>query len=432
MRSDWNLCKLGDVIEVNPYPELNAEEKVVYVGMADLRENARKIDSCELREYPGSGSRFQNNDTLLARITPCLENGKTAYVDLLSTDNAIAWGSTEFIVLRARPNITDALFVYYLARHPNFRDYAIQRMEGTSGRQRVPTISVEQYQFLLPPLPEQRAIAEILGSLDDKIELNRQMNATLEAIARAIFTSWFVDFDPVHAKARGEAPAGMDAATAALFPDAFVDSELGPIPAGWEVRPFSEVIKIITGGTPRTSVSEYWDGGSIPWFSVKDTPAPSNIFVIDTERKVTQAGIENSSAKMLPVGTTIISARGTVGKLAMVGIPMSMNQSCYGIRDAIGEFDYYNYFHLKSVVAKLQQRTHGSVFDTITKRTFKTIQVVMPTMELMQAFEALVNPLLDHVRANVLESQTLADLRDTLLPKLISGELRVPEKIRQD
>jgi type I restriction enzyme S subunit len=129
---------------------------------------------------------------------------------------------------------------------------------------------------------------------------------------------------------------------------------------------------------------------------------------------------------MLPVGTTIISARGTVGKLAVVGVPMSMNQSCYGIRDAIDEFDYYNHFHLKSVVAKLQQRTHGSVFDTITKRTFKTIRVVMPTVELMQVFEALVNPLLDQVRANVLESQTLADLRDTLLPKLISGELRVP------
>lgn len=431
MGCDWNLCKLEDVIEVNPYPELNDEGKVVYVGMADLRENARKIDAYELREYPGSGSRFQNNDTLLARITPCLENGKTAYVDLLSTDNAIAWGSTEFIVLRARPNISDDLFVYYLARDPDFRNYAIQRMEGTSGRQRVPTISVEQYKFLLPPLPEQRAIAHILGSLDDKIELNRQMNATLEGIARALFKSWFVDFDPVHAR-RGECESTLPPEVLALFPDEFVESELGLIPRAWEIRPFSDVIEIITGGTPRTTVPEYWADGDIPWFSVKDSPTPTDIFGIDTERKITSAGIENSSAKILPVRTTIISARGTVGKLAMTGVPMSMNQSCYGIRDAIGGFDYYNYFHLKSVVAKLQQRTYGSVFDTITKRTFKTLRVVVPPTKVIQSFETLVKPMLDQMRANVIQSRTLAELRDTLLPRLISGELRVPERSGQD
>jgi type I restriction enzyme S subunit len=335
-------------------------------------------------------------------------------------------------IIRPDPEFLDPEYLKYYLLSPRMQAYMQKMAAAGATRQALTKGMIEDYTIPAPSIATQKRISEVLGNLDDKIELNRQMNATLEAIARAIFTSWFVDFDPVHVKARGEAPAGMDAATAALFPDAFVDSALGPIPAGWDVRPFSEVIKIITGGTPRTSVSEYWDGGSIPWFSVKDTPAPSNVFVIDTERKVTQAGIENSSAKMLPVGTTIISARGTVGKLAMVGVPMSMNQSCYGIRDAIGEFDYYSYFHLKSVVAKLQQRTHGSVFDTITKRTFKTIQVVMPTMELMQAFEALVNPLLDHVRANVLESQTLADLRDTLLPKLISGELRIPDATVQN
>ncbi len=256
------------------------------------------------------------------------------------------------------------------------------------------------------------------------------MNATLEAMARAIFKSWFVDFDPVRAN-RGEFDLSLPPDLLALFPDGFVESELGAIPAGWQIDAFDDLIEIISGGTPRTSVDEYWEG-DIPWFSVKDAPAPTDVFVIDTARKVTEAGIENSSAKMLPVETTIISARGTVGKLALVGVPMSMNQSCYGIRDVRGEYNYYTYFHLESVVNKLQQRTHGSVFDTITRKTFKTITAVVPPIEVIQTFEELIDPFLERIKSNVFESRTLAELRDTLLPKLISGELRVPERSGQD
>ncbi|MCL4852481.1 MAG: restriction endonuclease subunit S, partial [Bryobacteraceae bacterium] len=187
--------------------------------------------------------RFRDGDTLIARITPCLENGKTAYVTSLG-DGVVGHGSTEFIVLSGREGVSDNLFAYYLARSDSFRAYAIGHMEGTSGRQRVPTDAIARFVVDLPPLDEQRAIAGTLGALDDKIELNRRMNRTLEEIARAIFRSWFVDFDPVRAKAAGRQPAGLDAETAALFPDAFEDSELGPIPAGWCVRPLSEVLKL--------------------------------------------------------------------------------------------------------------------------------------------------------------------------------------------
>jgi type I restriction enzyme, S subunit len=175
----------------------------------------------------------------------------------------------------------------------------------------------------LPPLPIQHAIAHILGTLDDKIELNRRMNETLEAMARALFQSWFVDFDPVHAKTEGRDP-GLPKDLADLFPDHFEHSELGQIPAGWWVHPFSAMVEVIGGGTPKTSVSEYWDG-NIPWFSVADAPSESDVFVISTEKCITRKGIENSSARLLPEGTTIISARGTVGKLALVGTPMTIN-----------------------------------------------------------------------------------------------------------
>src|SRR5690606_14594492 len=133
----------------------------------------------------------------------------------------------------------------------------------------------------------------------------------------------------------------------------------------WEVKSFAGTVEIIGGGTPETSVAEYWDG-DIPWFSVVDAPLASDVWVLDTEKKITHAGVENSSTRILPVGTLILSARGTVGRLALVGVPMAMNQSCYGLRGKQGHRGFFNYFTARQLGSTLQHRTHGSVFDTIT------------------------------------------------------------------
>jgi type I restriction enzyme, S subunit len=181
----------------------------------------------------------------------------------------------------------------------------------------------------LPEPEHQRWVARFLAALDDKIELNRRMNETLESLARAIFKSWFVDFNPVRAKAEGRKPFGMDDATAALFPDRFSPNSL---PEGWSEQPLlSGFVDLIGGGTPKTSVPKYWDG-NIPWFSVVDSPSPSDMLVVDTEKKITALALEHSATCLLDKGTTIITARGTVGKIALVGVPMAMNQSCYEIR----------------------------------------------------------------------------------------------------
>ena len=277
----------------------------------------------------------------------------------------------------------------------------------------------------IPPLPEQRAIAHILGTLDDKIELNRRMSETLEAMARALFKSWFVDFDPVRAKMENRDP-GLPQALADLFPARLVDSELGEIPEGWEVKPFSETVDVIGGGTPKTSVFEYW-GGDIPWFSVVDAPTLSDVWVVDTEKKVTQEGVDASSTKVLPVGTTIISARGTVGRVALVGTPMAMNQSCYGLRGKQGAHGFFNYFSTRTLVSVLQQRAHGSVFDTITRDTLAGVAAIVPSDGAVDAFERFTEPLLRRIHGNLLQSRTLVALRDTLLPRLISGELPVKD-----
>ncbi|MCC2638624.1 MAG: restriction modification system specificity domain protein [Moraxellaceae bacterium] len=277
----------------------------------------------------------------------------------------------------------------------------------------------------VPPVSERKWITSVMLAIDDRITLLRETNATLEAIAQALFKSWFVDFDPVRAKAEGRQPEGMDAATAALFPDSFDDSELGPIPKGWSALRFTEVVDVIGGGTPKTSIPEYWDG-NIPWFSVVDAPSTSDVFVVETEKHITDIGLMNSSAKLLSEGTTIISARGTVGRLALVGQAMAMNQSCYGLRGKAGDayFTYFSTFHL---VETLRQRTHGSVFDTITRETLAGVSAVYPEVGVIQVFEMMLMPLMDRIRVNLREAASLSMIRDALLPRLISGQLRLPE-----
>ena len=338
--------------------------------------------------------------------------------------NCLVCLGQRMVLIRPNSQAVDFHYLRYWLNSPVMAAHIHGFRDGTvAERLNLPTIRI--LTVLLPSLPEQRAIAHILGTLDDKIELNRRMNETLEAMARALFKSWFVDFDPVRAKMEGR-DTGLPQHLAELFPDRLVDSELGIIPEGWEVKSFAETVEIIGGGTPKTSMPNYWDG-DIPWFSVVDAPTQSDVWVVDTAKKVTRMGIESSSTRILPVGTTIISARGTVGRIALVGSPMAMNQSCYGLRSKVSVQGLFDYFAIRELVAILQQRTHGSVFDTITRDTLARIRVVSPFLEVVGAFEARIQPPLERIRAGLLESRTLAALRDALLPKLISGELRVKD-----
>lgn len=360
--------------------------------------------------------------------------------------------------VRPDPGKLDAQWLSYFFGLPSFKQY----IRGIAVGATMPSINTKilsDVPIYFPDIDQQRKAAKFFASLDDKIEINRRINQTLEAMAQAIFKSWFVDFDPVKAKIAakaahtpalsqreemvlraamraisGKTDAELDAlppehyqqlaATAALFPDEMVDSELGEIPKGWEVQPLSKMIQLIGGGTPKRSESSYWRG-DVLWYSVKDTPADGDVWVVDTDEKISSLGLQKSSAKLLPVGTTIISARGTVGKLAMVGYEMAMNQSCYGVAGADDLGNCFNYFNLKEAVETLKRNTHGAVFDTITQSTFETVVCVRPLSDQHRAFDQQVQPLLDQIRANVIQNRVLATLRDTLLPKLLAGELSV-------
>ncbi len=286
----------------------------------------------------------------------------------------------------------------------------------------------------LPELEIQRSVADSLAALDDKIELNRRMNETLEAMAQAIFRDWFVDFGPIRRKMAGksdpiEIMGGLvqdpTRATelAGLFADQFGDDGL---PEGWEERPYTSFVSIVGGGTPKTSVDDYWNG-EIPWFSVVDTPVTGSIFVTRTEKSITEKGLTKSSARMIPAGATIISARGTVGNLAMAAQEMTFNQSCYGLLGEGAVGDCFTFLAAQHLVHRLQAMAHGSVFSTITRKTFASLSLARPSDDMFEVFEKLSAPLFDKVKANVIQNQTLAATRDLLLPKLMSGEIRVKD-----
>jgi len=239
-------------------------------------------------------------------------------------------------IIRPNPAVFDCRFLRYFLASPYQQDLMLGLAAAGATRNALTKGMIEDFKVPCPPIDEQKASADVLSALDDRITLLRETNATLEAIAQALFKSWFVDFDPVRAKQEGRAPEGMDEATAALFPDSFEESELGLVPKGSRVCSFTETLDVIGGGTPKTSVDEFWNG-NIPWFSVVDAPATSDVFVVDTEKHITDAGLNGSSTKLLPAGTTIISARGTVGRLALTGRNMAMNQSCYGLRGKAGD-----------------------------------------------------------------------------------------------
>jgi type I restriction enzyme S subunit len=338
-------------------------------------------------------------------------------------------GADRYLISQSQMKLTvdaekaDAMFLYYVFTSAEQQDYIRQNAIQTG----VPHTNLgilRNTPLTLPPLAEQKAIAAVLGALDDKIELNRQMNATLEAMARALFQSWFVDFDPVRAKMEGREPSGMDAETAALFPDGFEESELGLIPRGWQTGSILRQADLLSGGTPKTDVPAFWNG-DVPWASAKDVSQCGEAFLVSTERTITKRGLEESSTKMIPANATVVVARGaTTGRLTMFGHAMAMNQTCYGLRSQVGA-PFALYCNARHFIERLVQGGHGSIFDTITTSTFEATEVLLAPTEVLRAFDSQVTALFQQVHANLHESRTLATLRDTLLPKLLSGELRV-------
>lgn len=395
--------KLSNIIQFNPTERLAKGTLAKKVPMEYLQPYTRAISDYETAEYSG-GSKFRNGDTLMARITPCLENGKTAYASILD-DGEVGFGSTEYIVFRNIEGVTDSKFVYYFVTSPWFREIAIKSMVGSSGRQRVQQSVLENLEVTLPPLEEQRRIAGILGSLDDKIELNRRINANLEAQAQALFRSWFVDFEPFR-----DGP--------------FVDSELGKIPQGWKIGTLSEIGDVIGGGTPSKIKPEYYTDNGIAWITPKDLSTNNCKFTSKGETDISELGYKNSSAKLMPRGSVLFSSRAPIGYISIAKNEICTNQGFKSIVPKKAGTCFIYYF-LRNNTSKIESMASGSTFKEASGGLMKSLEVIIPSNKILTAFEEAIQPLFNMQEHNEDENARLSALRDILLPKLMAGEINL-------
>lgn len=330
---------------------------------------------------------------------------------------------------------------YYLKS--SIGQHEIQRNTVGSTQSKLPLYGIKNIEVSYPPLPEQRAIAHILGSLDDKIELNRRMNQTLEAMARAIFKSWFVDFlpvrakqrartqtgDPVRAKAEGR-PTGLPDEIAALFPDSFEDSELGEIPKGWGVKNLNEIANIIDCLHSKKPERQTEGRLLIQVFNVGDTGRLdfSNPYYISPN----EYNIWIKRMEVQP-GDIVITKTGRVGAVGQMpnGYKAAMGRNIVGIRATNGMSlpsflkDLLLSDHIRTEI--IRNTNDGTILQSLHVKAVNKLRVILPQYALVQAYNNFIKPIHTQLEINDEESRTLASLRDTLLPKLISGELRVPE-----
>jgi type I restriction enzyme S subunit len=403
MPNNWKTYKLGDLVDVNS--NQIKKDEFDWINYIDIKsvgtgfyETPQKIN---FNNAPSRARRkLKNGDTVISSVRP---NLKSFFYCREIPENAVA--STGFVVLNSEK--LDSRFLYYLTTNDNYINYLVQSCSGSAYPAFSPNVILESEVFI-PDFPEQQSIASILSAIDDKIENNLAINKTLEVMAMALYKHWFVDFGPFQ---DGE----------------FVESELGLIPKGWEVKPFLELFQLLSGGTPKTTIESYWNG-DIYWVSAKDIGSNNGgSYINDTEKKITKLGIDKSAAKILPEDTVIVVARGSVGKFGIISKPMAINQSCYGIYSKSDYSQALTYLLIQSLMNHFMNVSYGSVFDTITTSTFQNIKVLVPSKEVFEEIKKEVDVNFKQIKENIKENQTLTQLRDTLLPKLISGEVRLKE-----
>ena len=356
---------------------------------------------------------LRNVEVLEGDILLNITGDSVARACLVPTEILPARVNQHVAIIRVNTQVADPNFILYSLLNPSFKKYMLMVASDGGTRNALTKGDIEKFEIKLPDLKIQEDIAKTLSALDDKISLLRRQNETLEQIAQEIFRHWFVDFEFPDEHGKPYKSSG----------GRFVSSELGDIPEDWESVNFFDEFELLSGGTPKTSVSEYWDG-EIRWISAKDVTPHHRRFILDSEKKITEPGVANSAAKMLPPYTVVISARGTVGNFCIIPEEMCISQSNYGIKAKKPNRNCLTYLYISHLIHQLKKQAYGSVFDTITSYTFRDLDIVVPGEGLAEEFENLVLPFFKKMLANEKGIQSLMSIRDTLMPKLMNGEIR--------
>lgn len=391
MKSDWQVKKLGDIVEFNPTERLPKGAIAKKISMDMLQPFTKDIFQYELQPYNG-GAKFRNGDTIMARITPCLENGKVSKVNIL-TQGEVGFGSTEYIVLRAIPNVSDPDFIYYLTISDFVRAPAIKSMVGSSGRQRVQQNVLETLELPIPPYDEQKKIAAILSALDEKIAINREINENLERQAQAFFQELFVDN---------------------------ADPE-------WAIGTINDLGAVVGGSTPSKAKPEYYTETGIAWITPKDLSVNKSKFISHGENDITELGLKNSSATIMPEGTVLFSSRAPIGYIAVAAGEVATNQGFKSIVPKPEVGTAFVYYFLKHNLPIIEGMASGSTFKEVSGSTMKGVPAVIPDTDTIARFNDFCSPIFAQQRILEEQNHSLAALRDNLLPKLMSGEVDVSD-----
>jgi type I restriction enzyme, S subunit len=394
----WKKVPFSEAVAINPRRQLARSVVVPFLDMASLPLNGASVVVTEQRPISSGGARFQAGDTLFARITPCAENGKLGFVEAVLGDGA-AQGSTEFIVMSAKEGITSPEYVRCLAGWDDIRQQAIGLMEGTSGRQRVPTWAFDEIEVVIPPLDMQRRIAEVLRSVDEAIaRCEKSVGGAISLWASLLGTHFHrADWEPTR-----------------------------PLPSGWTLTLLDTVAKRGSGHTPNKKIAGYW-GGEIRWVSLQDTKRLDKVYISDTAETITPDGISNSSAVLHPVGTVVLSRDATVGRSAITTSEMAVSQHFMAYVCGPRLITLYLYYWLQRMKPIFERIGAGSTIKTIGLPFFKGLRIALPPMEVQREIATQMSEVDGLVASERSVLSRLRALRAAISHDLLSGRVRVPE-----
>lgn len=427
-KSNWKKCKLSEVATVVGGGTPKTKEPSFWSG--DIPWLTPKDLSGYRNRYIVAGERYiteeglkNSSATLLPKGTVLLTSrAPIGYLAIAQKDLTTNQGFKSLVL---KTNQCPEFYYYLLKANIGY----IQNMGSGSTFKEISGGVVKELEFFIPEYDEQKRIAEFLGAFDDKIELLQKQNKTLEEMAKATFKSWFVDFDVVKAKQRGDAKADIMRAYHLtdqlydLFPSSFTDSALGPIPLGWEVGQVAQLGEVICGKTPSTSHKEYY-GGDIPFITIPDMH--NAIFASHTERYLSQEGANFQQTKYLPPYSTCVSCIATPGLVVLTEKISQTNQQINSVIPTDLNTKFYNYYILRSVAEQIKvQGSGGSVFGNLNKTSFSKLNILWPSVQAQIYFSQKVENIFEKILLNTKQIQTLTEFRDSLLPRLISGKIRV-------
>lgn len=415
MVESWNLVRLGDVADVLVgYPF-----KSQY-----FNENNKGIRLLRGKNVTHRGLRWGSDTRWWESITPDVERYLLSENDIVIGMDGSLVGKNYALIsnsdlplllvqrvacIRAKTGV-DQKYLWFVIASEKFERYIDSIRTGTS----IPHVSSKQildYTISLPPLPVQKKIAAILSSLDDKIEINTRMNKVLEETARALFHRWFVEFEFLNDEGKPYKSSG----------GRMIASEMGEIPEGWRVGTVGDVVQIFGGSTPNTKNLDYWENGEHPFCTPKDLSTLSTSILLDTERHITDKGVQTISSKQLPPGTLLLSSRAPVGYLAISAVPISVNQGFIAMVCNETISNVYVLQWIQENMDEIKGRANGSTFLEISKRNFRGIPFLIPAEPVLSSYNRSVKPLYDFVENIVKENVRLRTLRDELLSKLMAS-----------